>query len=982
MQGIFVIVASLRLAILILAASAKYSTGLFAAASALDAVAALSMIVLSFFEHSRSPRPSPLLNSYLAAKILLDIAQSRSFWLASQSHNELAFGKLFVAATVLWAPVLVLEAIRKRRWVRWDASEHSPEETIGIYALTTCSWMFKLIRTGGRKILSTQDLYHLDHRMSAEALRSSVENLNIAQFQGKKYALAKALFKTMFISMLMPVVPLLAVVGLGLCEPLLIQRLVLYLDSIGTKSSNSGYGLIGAAILIYFGQPLVASISQYYQTRTLFIVRSILIAAVYQKTTTAQCVTTDDSKALTLMGSDVEKIRFGFLRLHSLWYVPLQIAISCWLLYKQLGAAFAAPIVFIIVLALINAVIVRWVEPLQKAWMERLEERVGKTSNVIANMKNIKISGLAPSVEHSIHGMRIEEMKAATKLRLLEVFIMLTSFAPGSLSAMFTFAVTSHNLNVSTIFTSIALLELLNAPLNSFIQGIPDIISAFVCLQRIQTFLETKNRFDFRQIHDSVEQKLSETPKTPTIQISDGYFGWESERMILKGITASIFPGLNIVVGPVASGKSTLCKVLLGETPFAQGTVNFFLRPETTAFCDQVPSLFNATIKENIVGYADFDEARYIKAIQATMLAPDLAVLPNGDETKVGSNGITLSGGQKQRVSIARAIYEECELYIFDDILSGLDNDTAQHVFKHVFGSSGLLQQRNATVILCTHAVHFLSEAAHIIALGADGMVVEEGTFEHLKSNQKYIQGLGITNNGGEEVATTEARVEPQQNSEIVIKSVKKKSDGAPQDAARASGDFSVFKHYFKSIGKIWGVVFMLVGVLCGFGWSFPNAWLGLWSNDVSKPPQTHPNSFYVGIFSLLSCLRLAFTIVEIAIGCLVIAKISGLNLHKDAIRTVIAAPLRFFVKTDVGIVTNLFSQDLSLIDNELPTALIDTVAMFWMVLGSSAVAVTSSVYLLISYPFLIAAAYLIQRFYLKTSRQLRLLDLEAKSPL
>ncbi|OAQ97367.1 hypothetical protein LLEC1_01279 [Akanthomyces lecanii] len=990
--GCFLVICALRFATLAFAATSSSLLKTFVAAAALDAIAALCMVALSFFEHSRSPRPSILLNLYLVVKLLLDIAQTRTLWVASRSGLDFVLAKLFAATTALWAAAIILEATRKRRWVRWNAAEHSPEETIGIYEMATNTWVFRLIRTGRRKVLSAPDLYALDQGMSAEALHSHVENLKVSQFHGKKNALAKALFKTLMIPILCVIVPILCQVGLALCQPLLVQRLLIYLDNQGSRSDYTGYGLIGATISVYFGAPLVFSTAQSYQTRYLFMMRSILIDAVYRKTTSSQCSISNDSKTLTLMGTDVENIRHGLLGLHQLWSTPLQVAVSCWLLYRQLGAAFAAPIVLITCLTIANFLVMRSIQTFENRWMEKLELRVGKTSNVIANMKNLKISGLAQSVERSIQGMRVDEIKAAQRMRFLELLVMATGFAPGALSAMFTFAVTSKNLDVTTIFTSIALLELLASPLNNFFQGIPGIITAFVCIQRVQNFLETEDRVDFRQKRFMEDANAPSPPgpsqTSPTIRISDGSFGWEPEKMILKEIDASFSCGLNIVVGPVASGKSTLCKVILGETPVVKGTIEFLIDPGKTAFCDQVPALFNATVKENIAGFGDVDMQRYSKAIQATMLGPDLETLPSGEDTKIGSNGITLSGGQKQRVSIARAIYEECDLYIFDDVLSGLDNDTARHVFAHVFGSSGVLRERNATVILCTHAVHYLSEATHIIALDSNGKLVEQGSFEHLNQNEMYIQSLQIDNSADESAEKEKSVIaagdtKPQFNLQGGTKPAKNKLvEGAAGKNLRASGDFQVFLHYFRSIGKFWITLFMLSGVACGFGWSFPNAWLALWSNDASTPPQQHTTPFYLGIYSLLSCLRLGFTMSEIGLGSMILAKISGLNLHRDALRTVIAAPLRFFVKTDVGVVTNLFSQDMSLIDNELPLSMIDTFSMLWMVVGSAAVAATSSAYLLISYPFLITAAYFIQRFYLMTSRQLRLLDLEAKSPL
>lgn len=981
------LVTGLRLSLLALSAQSKPLATYFMASTTLDAISALCAVFLSYLEHSHSRRPSILLSAYLTVKTFLDVAQSRTLWLASQSSHDRAFSKLFMAATTINGLMIVLESVRKSRWVRWDTTDRSPEETLGVFELAASTWMVRLLQTGRKKILAMEDLDALDHRISAEVLHSHVANLRVPEFSGKNNALLKALCRTLAVPLLMPVIPFLLQVTLGLCQPLLVQSLLRYLENPPSNPQNTGYGLIGATVILYLTGPLTTSLGQYYESRFLFMMRSVLVDSVYRKALRVKSTASDDAKALTLMGADVERIRFGLTGIHSLWSVPLQVAVSCWLLYRQLGPAFAAPIVLIICLSIATSVVMQWVRPLQAKWMERIETRVGKTANIIANIKNIKVSGLSRPVEDSIQAMRVAEMKSANKCRAVQLAITTAGFAPGALGAMFTFAVTGKHLDVTTVFTSISLLELLGSPLNNFFQSIPGVLAAFACIQRVQGFLEAEEKADFRKF-ESLEEKNSITilhgaVEQPVIEIVDGSFGWETDRMILTSINASFFPGLNVVVGPVASGKSTLCKVLLGETPFSQGRVNFTHRPEKVAFCDQVPFLFNATIKENVAGFGAVDEERYNRAIGATMLHPDIDIFPQGDQTRIGSNGITLSGGQRQRVSIARAIYDECELYIFDDILSGLDNDTEKHVFEQVFGQSGILRERNATVILCTHAVHYLSRASHIVALGPGGTVVEQGSFDELMRNTKYVHSLGLRDQENKnDVGNIASRQEHMPSKPRTTRSGKPTPVDPAKDASRASGDFGVFAHYFKSVGVVWGVAFIFSGLVCGFFFSFPNAWLAIWTTEASSPQHRHGNPFYLGIYSLLSCLRLASTMISIAIGNLSIAKISGLSLHLDAIRTVIAAPLRFFTKTDVGIVTNLFSQDMSLIDDELPLSLLNTVAMVWIVVGAAALAATSSVYLLIAYPFLALASYFLQRYYLFTSRQLRILDLEAKSPL
>jgi hypothetical protein len=108
----------------------------------------------------------------------------------------------------------------------------------------------------------------------------------------------------------------------------------------------------------------------------------------------------------------------------------------------------------------------------------------------------------------------------------------------------------------------------------------------------------------------------------------------------------------------------------------------------------------------------------------------------------------------------------------------------------------------------------------------------------------------------------------------------------------------------------------------------------------------------------------------------------AGTELHHRAIFTVISAPLRFFTTTDTGVVTNLFSQDMTLLDSDLPLALTNFTLDISNTIGSAFVVASASPYLAIGYPFLIGILYFIQMFYLRTSRQIRLLDLEAKSPL
>ncbi|KAI1674200.1 Cyclic peptide transporter [Pyrenophora tritici-repentis] len=433
-----------------------------------------------------------------------------------------------------------------------------------------------------------------------------------------------------------------------------------------------------------------------------------------------------------------------------------------------------------------------------------------------------------------------------------------------------------------------------------------------------------------------------------------------------------------MVVGPVGSGKSTLCRALLGELPFIQGHVAFRSHHNHIGYCDQTAFLFNKSVRENIVVCSPFNPARYAEVIKATALIYDFATLPQGDGTNVGSDGITLFGGQKQCVSLARALYLQADLFILDDVFSGLDAETAEHVFNQVFGPNGLLRRRRTTVVLCTHSMLHLPAADHIIALG-DGTVVAQVSFDQLKAHEGFqLHALS-------QRSTFTTSMEPQPEPQSQLAEVPKTHSISLVPAvgsARQYGDRTVYKQYIKSMGVFLAVCSSFLAALWGFFTNFSTVWLTFWTKTLKTKGQAHLDSFYIGIYGLLqACALVSLLFLCIAIFIISVKK-AGANIHCDVLHTIIRAPLAFFTKTDTGVITNLFSQDLNLIDTELPEASIIALLTLAQTVGQLAVIPTSSAYLAISYPFLVVLLYAVQRFYLRTSRQIRQLDLEAKSPL
>ncbi|KAK5994354.1 ABC transporter FGM5 [Cladobotryum mycophilum] len=984
--GIITAYAALKLAEVVLSATiGGIEQAVFVASTVLQLVVSLCMISLSWVEHYSSPKSSVLLNSYLLITLLLDVIQARSLWLVVSGIKNEPFRDVFTASISIKVVMMVAESWPKSRWLQWNSNDYSPEETSGVYGIGSFAWLNRLFVRGYTKNLTIDDLFPLDHNIASKDLGARLEHhLERHPTCGQRFGLAKALLRIVGIPLLIPVFPRLLLLGFKFCQPFLIHALLSYLGLPSAKRlSNDGYGLIIGTFFTYSGIAVSTAVYNYFQERTIWMMRGALVTVIYKQTIRSNSSAADNHDALTLMSTDIERVRFGLQYLHDFWATAVQIGLAAWLLSRELGIACLAPMVVVVACTVGISILAGISGEFQEGWMEHTEMRVGLTSSILARMKQLKLSGMARSVEKLMQQLRVDEVKAGSKWWTIETIASVISFVPLTVGSVVAFTFTDRTLDATTIFTSMSYVLLLTEPLTVIFQLVPSFVASFTCLRRIQVFLERTPRFDYRENGQTIPVDATDENNRVVIKVSQGSFGWGEGQLALKQLRFELSPGLTMIVGPVASGKSTLCKALLGETLVYSGVVSIGSYSRRIGYCDQSPFLLNATIKENILGHSPFNPTRYREVVEATLLLPDLANLPLGDNTKVGSEGITLSGGQKQRISMARALYLESSLFIFDDILSGLDATTEHQVFQRVFGPSGLLHRRHATAVLCTHAPDRLSSADHILVLGDGGSLVGQGSFEDLIEMGKHIHGLDLKT---AESALTSDFSEADSKVEDSEKSLDDGTDTATLcnvgEVGSQLSDWAVYKHYANNMSLLALLATFFLGASSGFLFNFPQVWLNYWSADATVSHHVHAERYWIGIYALLQVLFL-FSIAAMCIVVFIaITSQSGTSLHHQALRTVINAPLQFFVQTDVGVVTNLFSQDLMLIDTELPEALLNFILEIFCFIGMAAIIATSSSYLVISYPVLIAVLWVIQRVYLRTSKQLRMLDLEMKSPL
>jgi len=134
-----------------------------------------------------------------------------------------------------------------------------------------------------------------------------------------------------------------------------------------------------------------------------------------------------------------------------------------------------------------------------------------------------------------------------------------------------------------------------------------------------------------------------------------------------------------------------------------------------------------------------FEHEKYVDTVQYSEFERDICMQKKGDKTLVGDRGVTLSGGQKARLGLARALYQDKEIYLMDDPISALDAHVRGQIINNVY--FGVLKDR--TRILVTHAVDFLPKADHIIMMD-EGRIVAQGTFDEMNKVKEFQEVMSI----------------------------------------------------------------------------------------------------------------------------------------------------------------------------------------------------------------------------------------------
>lgn len=397
------------------------------------------------------------------------------------------------------------------------------------------------------------------------------------------------------------------------------------------------------------------------------------------------------------------------------------------------------------------------------------------------------------------------------------------------------------------------------------------------------------------------------------------------------------------------------------------------------AYCGQTVWLQNCSPRDNILGEQQYDEKFYQKVIHAVCLDSDITESPQMENTLLGTNAIKLSGGQAQRVALARAVYSRKRLLLLDNCFSGLDAETEASICKRLFGQGGLLQELGMTVILATHNRHYQELADSVLFLGTEGTLVHVERPCHPQAHHRDVERVEAI----QPASSTKSNDINDNNHDA-------QGDTAPvfrqpidlEDSARSQGDSAVYKYYIGSFGVLNLLVHLGLNAIYAFCARFGQVWVGFWVDALKSEPTRRTNYTYGFVYAAFGVGSLSFFGITLLFMFQIMVPRSGQTLHKSLLEATMRASYTFYTGTDSGVTLNRFSQDLTLVDEDLPNSTVSLVFDIFTCAAQAALICAGAKYISAVLPLLGLLVYLIQLAYLRTSRQVRHLDLEAKSPL
>uniref|UniRef100_A0A8P0NYX7 Multidrug resistance-associated protein 4 n=1 Tax=Canis lupus familiaris TaxID=9615 RepID=A0A8P0NYX7_CANLF len=841
-------------------------------------------------------------------------------------------------------------------------------------------WLNPLFKIGHKRRLEEDDMYSVLPEDRSKHLGEELQGYWDKEIQkaeksdARKPSLTKAIIKCYWKSYLVLGIFTLIEEGTRVIQPIFLGKIIKYFENQDPNDSVALHEAYGYATVLTACTLVLAILHHLYFYHVQCAGMRLRVAMCHMiyrkalrlsnmamgKTTTGQIV--------NLLSNDVNKFDQVTVFLHFLWAGPLQAIAVTALLWMEIGISCLAGMVVLIILLPLQSCIGKLFSSLRSKTATFTDVRIRTMNEVITGIRIIKMYAWEKSFADLITNLRRKEISKILRSSYLRGMNLASFFVANKIIIFVTFTtyvLLGNVITASRVFVAVSLYGAVRLTVTLFFpSAIERVSESVVSIQRI---------------------KASETPT-------------------LEGLSFTVRPGeLLAVIGPVGAGKSSLLSAVLGELPRNQGLVSVHGR---IAYVSQQPWVFPGTVRSNILFGKKYEKERYEKVIKACALRKDLQCLEDGDLTVIGDRGATLSGGQKARINLARAVYQDADIYLLDDPLSAVDAEVGRHLFELCICQT--LHEK--ITILVTHQLQYLKAASQILIL-KEGKMVQKGTYtEFLKSGVDFGSLLKKENEEADQSPApgspilrtrsfSESSLWSQQSSRHSLK------DSAPEaqdientqvalsEERRSEGKvgFKAYRNYLTA-GAHWFVIVFLIllNIASQVAYVLQDWWLSYWANEQSALNVTVDGKenvtekldlpWYLGIYSGLTVATVLFGIARSLLMFYVLVN-SSQTLHNKMFESILRAPVLFFDTNPIGRILNRFSKDIGHMDDLLPLTFLDFLQTFLQVLGVVGVAVAVIPWIAIPLLPLAVIFFILRRYFLATSRDVKRLESTSRSP-
>ncbi|XP_057686609.1 multidrug resistance-associated protein 4 [Corythoichthys intestinalis] len=875
-------------------------------------------------------------------------------------------------------------------------------------------WLNPLFRAGYKRTLEEEDLYPVLAEDSSEILGSELQRYWDHEVQEATKELRKPKLTSVIIRCYWKSYSVLGVFTLieeviKVVQVVLLGYMIRYFedyDPNNQEALNQTLGYAAGLSICTLGLALLHHVYFFHVQRCGMKIRVAMCHMIYKKALCLSCSAmgkTTTGQIVNLLSNDVNKFDEVTIFLHFLWVGPLQAATVVGLLWLEIGPSCLAGMVVLMFLMPVQTLFGRLFSKFRSRTAILTDSRIRIMNEVVSGIRIIKMYAWEKPFAALVSDVRRKEIQQIMMSSYLRGLNMASFFCASKIIVFITFTLyvlLGNKISASRVFVTVSLYTAVRLTVTLFFpSAIEKLFESRVSVQRIQEFLLLDEMTKISTPLPLVEKQDS------AIEIQDMMCYWDKniDAPCLQNVSLNLVEKqLLAVIGPVGAGKSSLLSSILGELPVEKGAMK--VKGQLT-YAAQQPWVFPGTIRGNILFGKEMDLRKYERVLRACALKRDLELLPDGDLTLIGDRGATLSGGQKARINLARAVYQDADIYLLDDPLSAVDAEVGRHLFEQCI--CGLLKSKPR--ILVTHQLQYLKGADQIVVL-KEGHMVAKGTYTELQRSGVDFTSLLKKDEEDESHqslsdVSSRSRTLSQNSVRSQTSSVHSIQDGdhlAPEpihtvaEESRAQGSIglSMYMKYMQAGASfLFVMVVMLLNVLAQVAYIVQDWWLAYWAeeqsildgNDTMIHNFTNVKKeldldFYLGIYGGLTAATIIFGFLRTLLMFNMLVR-STQALHNSMFTAILRTQVRFFDVNPIGRVLNRFSKDIGQLDSIMPWTLVDFIQVFLQIVGVVAVAAGVIPWILIPVFLLLIVFLFLRRYFLETSRDIKRLESTTRSP-